>query len=64
MPLDPKWPSSKLSAVLEEARPVLILWADTESGGKHCNDIHLQEHTDAGCAADICADDLYLCFNM
>jgi len=64
MPLDPKWPSTKLSAVLKEACPVLLLWADTDSCGKRCNGVHAQEHAEVGRAADVYADDLYLCINM
>ncbi len=34
MPLDPRWPPSKLIAVLDDARPAVILWADKACNGE------------------------------
>ncbi|EIE25078.1 acetyl-CoA synthetase-like protein [Coccomyxa subellipsoidea C-169] len=33
MPLDARWPPSKLTAVLDDARPAVILWADKACNG-------------------------------
>ena len=34
MPLDARWPPSKLTAVLDDARPAVILWADKACNGE------------------------------
>lgn len=34
MPLDCSWPLSKLKAMLDDAHPVLVIWADKECHGE------------------------------
>ena len=33
LPLDPSWPQSRLERVLEDVRPLSVLWAEREAGG-------------------------------